>query len=173
MLSCVLAQHRLWEGPTALLAPAGNMLSATMGDNLPTLASLTAPEQCSVEHNGDSIPRPLLILHGRKDRRIDPADSYLLAASHAGDNCRLLLCSEDDHRFRTICRGNLFTGMLVDLLCGIVGTMDDPVSGKPSHAGKTSTLRSCLFLHVTAASPANNTLLCCEPFSISQQYDHW
>lgn len=118
------------------------MVCTSMGNDPPTLAGLTSPELESCEHDrssgagADSSLPPVLIVHGAADSKVPASESYLLAASHAGDNCRLLLSAGDDHRLLTLCRGELFTGMLVDLLCGMVGTMADPVSGKPSRAGE-------------------------------------
>jgi hypothetical protein len=127
-----------------LLRPAGCILAKTIGGDAPSLTGLTSEQMvacdrgCTTEASGDSNQRslPVLIVHGAGDQTVSASESYLLAASHSGDDCRLLLCSEDDHRLITLCRCEILTGMLVDLMCGIVGTMDDPVSGKPSHVGE-------------------------------------
>ena len=118
------------------------MLARTIGEDPPSLAGLTSEQLvsccdrgCTAEESGGSNQRspPVLIVHAAGDQTPDPSDSYLLAASHSGDECRLLLCYQG---LITLCRSDIITGILVDLLCGIVGTMDDPVSGRPSHAGE-------------------------------------
>ena len=120
------------------------MLATTVGTDPPSLVGLSSEPLVScdrgfnAEATGDPNQRPLpvLIVHGAGDQEVKASDSYLLAASHAGDDCRLLLCGADGKKLNTLCRDDVLTGLLVDLLCGIVGTMDDPVSGKPSYAGE-------------------------------------
>lgn len=130
-----------------------------MGNSPPTLAGLTSPDPESCKHDyssetaADRIRPLVLILHSAADSNVDLSDSYILAASHAGDNCRLLVSTGHLH---ALCRGDIFSAMLVDLMCGVVGTMDDPVSGKPSHAGEWLLFISCPRSSTCAMSQARS-----------------
>lgn len=140
---------RLWRGPTVLLAPNAFTVKQSIRGDPPILAGLDEVPPSWDQHrplrvgatDDDSSrgPMPVLLLHGNRDST-KADESYSLAASHGGNTCRLLLCDKDDHRLQTLCQGDLFVGMLVDMLCGVVGFMDDPATGMPSHAGEKSQL---------------------------------